>query len=266
MDRDELLAVLEWYQTAGVDIAVGDQPVDRFNERAPGRRASVAPAPPLGATAEPVAPLQLIADPEEARALAARAGSLDELRAIVESYDGCGLKQRATQLVFADGNPQAEIMLIGEAPGGEEDLVGKPFVGRAGQLLDRMLGSIGLDRSRVYIANTVPWRPPGNRNPSPAEIVQMTPFLVRQVELVAPKVIVTLGAVASQNLCGSTAGITRLRGQWRELRVGACSAWALPMLHPAYLLRQPAQKALAWRDLLSLQRKIGELGLQPPEF
>ena len=149
-------------------------------------------------------------------------------------------------------------MLIGEAPGGEEDRQGKPFVGRAGQLLDRMLASIGLDRTRVYIANTVPWRPPGNRNPTPQEIVSCQPFLHRQIELVAPRIIVTLGAVASQTMLGTSAGITRLRGRWQDVTINAHQAPLMATLHPAYLLRSPQQKRLAWRDLLSIRERLDQ--------
>ena len=197
-----------------------------------------------------------VADPGEARALAAGARTMDELRAIMDAYDGCGLKLRATQLCFADGNPEAEIMLVGEAPGSEEDLQGKPFVGRAGQLLDRMLGAIGLDRTRVFVVNTVPWRPPGNREPSPEEMALCQPFLFRQIELVAPRLLVTLGNVPTKALFSTSVGITRMRGQWKELTLGSHRVKALATLHPAYLLRQPASKQMAWRDMLSLKQAI----------
>ncbi len=195
-------------------------------------------------------------DPSEARALASSATSLDQLRGMLETFDGCGLKLRATNLVFADGNPEAEIMLVGEAPGREEDLQGKPFVGRSGQLLDRMLGAIGLDRTKVYIANTVPWRPPGNRTPSPSEVAVCLPFLYRQIELVAPKVLVALGGASASTLFETDTGITRLRGQWRDLKVNGHSMRAVATLHPAYLLRQPAAKRLAWADLLSVKAAL----------
>lgn len=254
----ELLSILDWYRAAGVDTALAEEPVNRLAPHraaaTPGR-SSVAkgqePAPNAPAPA-----IVLDADPAQARALAAAATTLAELEAILRAYDGCGLKARATQLVFADGNPEAEIMLVGEGPGGEEDRLGKPFVGRAGQLLDRMLFAIGLDRSSVYIANTVPWRPPGNRNPTPQEIALCQPFLHRQIELVGPRYLVALGAVAAQSLFGVSAGISRLRGQWRDLTVGTHSLRALATLHPAYLLRVPAQKAQAWRDMLELRRSL----------
>lgn len=202
--------------------------------------------------------LSLNANPAETAALAAGAQTLDALRAVMEAYEGCTLKKRATQLVFADGNPKAEVMLVGEGPGEQEDLSGKPFVGRAGQLLDRMLAAIGLDRSKVYIANMVPWRPPGNRDPSPEELALCTPFLLRQVELVAPKFLVTLGNVPTKALFETSNGITRMRGQWRDLTIGNHPVKALATLHPAYLLRTPASKALAWQDMLSLKQAMGE--------
>jgi len=244
----EALAALDWYRAAGVDIAVGDEPVDRFASSAavPSRR-----LPPAAET--PIATLPLVTDPTETRAIAAAAATLDALRAAMDAYDGCALKHRATQLCFADGNPEAEIMLVGEGPGEQEDIQGKPFVGRAGQLLDRMLGAIGLDRTKVYIANMVPWRPPGNRNPTPEELALCAPFLYRQVELVGPKLLVTLGNVPTQFLFGTTQGITRMRGQWKTLSINAMNIPTLPALHPAFLLRTPSAKAQAWKDMLALK-------------
>jgi uracil-DNA glycosylase family 4 len=213
------------------------------------------------AEAAPVTPaLPLNADPSETRALAAEAKTLDALRAVMDAYEGCALKKRATQLCFADGNPEAEIMLVGEGPGEQEDLQGKPFVGRAGQLLDRMLGAIGLDRTRVYIANMVPWRPPGNRDPTPEELALCAPFLHRQVELVAPKLLVTLGNVPTKALFATNTGITRMRGQWRDLTIGSHVVPALATLHPAFLLRTPSAKENAWRDMLALKARMKELG------
>jgi DNA polymerase len=253
---DQLLAALDWYRAAGVDLAVGEEPVDRFAaSAAPSRARPAAVAAPAPVSAPAVA-LSLSADPSETAALAAGARTLEELRAVMDAYEGCSLKKRATQLVFADGNPEAEIMLVGEGPGEQEDLQGKPFVGRAGQLLDRMLASIGLDRTKVYIANMVPWRPPGNRDPTPEEMALCTPFLLRQVELVAPKFLVTLGNVPTKSLFQTGNGITRMRGQWRDLTVGNHPVRALATLHPAYLLRTPASKALAWRDMLSLKQAM----------
>jgi uracil-DNA glycosylase len=257
LNREEMLSILEWYRAAGVDIAVGEEPVDRFAQRPPPRMTP----PPAAQAEQPAAMLALGGDPGEARALAARAQTLDELQAILGAYDGCGLKLRATQLVFADGNPQAEIMLIGEAPGAEEDRQGKPFVGKSGQLLDRMLQAIGLDRTKVYIANTVPWRPPGNRPPTPEEIALCLPFLQRQVELVAPRIVLTLGGPAMQTVFQTSVGIIKMRGKWSEVTIGNHKVEAMPTLHPAYLLRNPPAKQQAWRDLLSLKMKMVEMGM-----
>lgn len=264
----ELLAALDWYRAAGVDLAVGEVPIDRFAQSVPAARARPAPPPqtsaPTRGEAAPqpaAAPVALNADPAETKALAAQAKTLDELRAVMDAYEGCLLKKRATQLCFADGNPEAEIMLVGEGPGEQEDLTGKPFVGRAGQLLDRMLAAIGLDRSKVFIANMVPWRPPGNRNPTAEELALCAPFLHRQVELVAPRLLLTLGNVPTQSLFGTSQGITRMRGQWQELSIGSHKVPTLATLHPAYLLRSPASKALAWQDMLALKQAMAQVGL-----
>ena len=254
-----MLAVLDWYRAAGVDIALGEEPVDRFAQRPPAPRSAVAAAQPSAERPPDVLPLG--GDPSEARQLAASAQSLEELEALLGAYDCCGLKLRATQLVFADGNPEADIMLIGEAPGAEEDRQGKPFVGRSGQLLDRMLGAIGLDRTKVYIANTVPWRPPGNRTPTPEEMALCLPFLHRQVELVAPRVVVTLGGPAMQTIFSTTTGIIKMRGKWSAVSIGNQAVEAMPTLHPSYLLRNPPAKHQAWRDFLSLRLKLDSLGL-----
>lgn len=275
LNRREMIAALEWYSAIGVDLAVAETPIDRFAEtarkstlsaRAPdrvqapqlpgGRVPSASPVPAQRAPAIPAVGGPTDADPQTARELAAKAQSLDELRGLLETFDGCLLKLRATNLVFADGNPDANIMFVGEAPGRDEDLQGKPFVGRSGQLLDRMLGAIGLDRTSVYIANTVPWRPPGNRTPSPSEVAVCLPFLYRQIELVAPKVLVALGGASAKILFDTDTGITRLRGQWRELTVTGHSMRAMATLHPAYLLRQPAAKKLAWHDMLAIKKGL----------
>ncbi|WP_375598162.1 uracil-DNA glycosylase family protein [Devosia sp. Naph2] len=263
LNNAELLSVLDWYRAAGVDMAVVDEPVDRFAQKPPAA-ATLPPRaaqPSQGAVSPSPAPGPIGGDPSEARQLAASAQSLDALRNVLERYDGCGLKFRATQLVFADGNPEAKIMLIGEAPGAEEDRQGKPFVGRSGQLLDRMLAAIGLDRTSVYIVNTVPWRPPGNRTPTPEEMELCLPFLNRQVELVAPKLVMTLGGPAMQTVFKTTSGIIKMRGKWQDVAIGNHTVPALPTLHPAYLLRNPPAKQQAWRDLLSFRQRVDELGL-----
>lgn len=212
----------------------------------------------------PAVPGAIVTVPDEtvvaaARAEAAGATTLDALRDVMLRFDGCNLKKTATQLVFADGNPRARVMLVGEAPGREEDLDGRPFVGRSGKLLDRMLAAIGLDRSSVYIANVVPWRPPGNRTPSPLETEICRPFVTRQIELVDPALLVFLGGASAKVLTGATDGILKLRGRWLSYRLGDRDVPCLATLHPAYLLRQPLQKRLAWRDFLSLKRKLDEL-------
>ncbi|WP_146610270.1 uracil-DNA glycosylase, partial [Rhodobium orientis] len=192
----------------------------------------------------------------EARSAARQAATLDDLQAALAAFDGCNLKMTAKNLVFADGNPQARLMLVGEAPGRDEDIQGLPFVGRSGKLLDRMLHAIGLDRSGAYIANVVPWRPPGNRTPSPSETEICAPFIERQIELVSPQVLVFLGGASAKQLTGAREGIMRLRGKWLSYRREGIEIRAMATLHPAYLLRQPQQKRLAWRDFLTIKAAL----------
>ena len=191
-----------------------------------------------------------------AREAAAEAQDLDALRAVLEAFEGCSLRNTATRLAFSDGDPAGRVMAVGEAPGAEEDRQGRPFSGRSGQLLDRMLGAIGLDRSQVYIANVVPWRPPGNRTPTPQEVATCRPFIARQIELADPDVLICLGGPAAQSLLGAKEGIMRLRGRWHDYDTGRRTVRALPMLHPAYLLRNPAHKKLAWADLRALRKAL----------
>jgi DNA polymerase len=191
-----------------------------------------------------------------ARTAARQAGSLEELRATLAGFDGCGLKATAKNLCFYRGAPKARLMLIGEAPGRDEDLQGKPFVGRAGQLLDKMLAAIGLTETQVHITNIVYWRPPGNRTPTPQEAQVCRPFMERQVELVAPDLLLLLGGAAAKEILGVTDGIMRIRGKWREVTLGARKVRAIATLHPAYLLRTPAAKRLAWRDLLAVKAAL----------
>lgn len=257
-DRDALLALLDFQVAAGIDVALDEAPHDRFAEdsRPPAaalRTDRPAPAPPALPRLA-LAPADAIA--ADARARAARARTLDELEALVAAFDGCSLKASAKQLAFADGVPGSPVMVLGEAPGAEEDRAGRPFVGRAGQLLDLMLGAIGLDRSGVYIANVVPWRPPGNRTPTPQEVAICLPFTLRQIELASPAILLTVGAPATQTVLGVKEGISRMRGRWVDHRVGELGLRVLPMLHPAYLLRQPLAKRYAWRDLLALRRAL----------
>jgi uracil-DNA glycosylase len=281
MSPDALAAVLEFYRHIGVDLAIGDAPRDRFAEAALERTRASEPAPapprlstpaPLRQPPEPRASRETL--PQAARPLnpalaadaaqvaasaaeqAAAAQTLDELRDRLAAFEGCALKTTATQLVFEDGVRDARIMLVGEAPGAEEDRTGKPFVGRAGQLLDRMLAAIGLDRTNVYIANVVPWRPPGNRTPSPLEVAACLPFIRRQIELIGPDVLVCLGAPSMQALLDIKEGILKSRGRWTRFSLGDREIPAMALLHPAYLLRQPLQKRLAWRDLRAIRRVL----------
>src|SRR5450631_3248820 len=256
--------LLAFYLEAGVDCALGDEPINRLVDPGmlPAAPAVVPPQPaklvnaPLPAVrGEPVpAPDAAIAS---ARDAARTAPTLAALRALLETFDGCALKHTATQLVFADGNPQARIMFVGEAPGRDEDIEGLPFVGRSGKLLDLMMAAIGLTRANAYIANIVPWRPPGNRTPTPQESAICLPFTLRQIELVDPDVLVCLGGPSAQTLLGIRDGILKTRGRWFPFQTGSREIRATATLHPAYLLRQPLQKRLAWRDFLAIKKALG---------
>jgi DNA polymerase len=212
---------------------------------------------PAASPAFRAAPPAVVAPSDEttgaAREAAKSAQSLNELRAALERFEGCNLRLTATQLVFADGNPDSKVMFVGEAPGRDEDIQGLPFVGRSGQLLDRMLGAIGLDRGSVYIANVIPWRPPGNRDPAPHEVAICLPFIKRQIELVDPDFLILLGKASAHTLLETSEGILKLRGRWRDYHTGKRVIRSMATLHPAYLLRQPLQKRLAWRDFLALK-------------
>lgn len=266
------LDVLRFYAENGVDIALDETAPNRLaapalvaesypfavpKRETPKPLAMPAAKPaPQSATRNaglPAAPEAAIRD---AGKLAANAKSLDELRRAIESFDGCALKTTAMKTVFADGNPQARIMFVGEGPGAEEDREGLPFVGRSGKLLDRMMGAIGLDRSSAYIANIIPWRPPGNRTPTPQESAICLPFIRRQIELVNPDILVCLGGPSATTLLEVREGITRTRGRWFDYETGARKIKAIALFHPAYLLRSPAHKKLAWQDLLSIKRAL----------
>uniref|UniRef100_UPI00260B7EAD uracil-DNA glycosylase n=1 Tax=uncultured Methylobacterium sp. TaxID=157278 RepID=UPI00260B7EAD len=197
---------------------------------------------------------------EDARALARNAASLEDLEGLLARFESCALRFTAKNLVFADGNPAAKVMFVGEAPGAEEDRAGKPFMGRSGQLLDRMMRAIGLDRGNAYVGNVVPWRPPGNRNPTPQEIATCKPFIERQIALADPDILVCLGGVATQALAGTKDGILKSRGRWYPYRTDRREIRLLATLHPAYLLRQPLQKRLAWRDFRALRAALDEAG------
>ena len=254
-----MLAQLEWQMELGADEAIGEKPVNRYElpDAAPSPRPASAKAAP-----EPVPTASAAKksdDLEAAREMAESADSLEALKSALGKYERCELRKGARNLVFADGNPSARVMIVGEAPGRDEDLQGRPFVGLAGKLLDRMLAAIDLDRAQaeagrsVYISNMLPWRPPQNRDPRPDEIAMMLPFVRRHVELAAPDVLVLMGNISCHALLGRK-GITRLRGSWTE----ALGRPALPMFHPAYLLRNPGAKREAWHDLLMLQSRLRE--------
>jgi DNA polymerase len=213
-----------------------------------------APEPPV--LVNPGAAMPGDAAVRSARALASKASRLADLREALAGFEGCNLKRTARNLVFGVGDPGARVMLIGEAPGRDEDDQGVPFVGRSGQLLDRMLASIGIARDAVYITNVIAWRPPGNRTPTPQETEICKPFVERHIALVQPEVLVLLGGPASKALLATTAGITQIRGKWTKVTIEGRAIDALPMLHPAYLLRQPGQKNLAWQDLLKLKSRL----------
>ena len=252
--------LLAFYAEAGVDSLVAEAPVNRFARAdAPAPRTAPQTRPPEVKGAS-VAPLNVPASPDAA-ALAAREAvekiaTLEELRAALDKFEGCALRATATQLVFADGNPQARVMLVGEAPGRDEDIEGLPFVGRSGKLLDRMLAAIGLDRTQVYIANIIPWRPPGNRTPTPQESAICLPFVRKQIELVNPDVLVCLGGPSATTLLGIKDGITKTRGRWFNFNTGKREIRAMPTFHPAFLLRSPLQKRLAWRDFLAVKKAL----------
>lgn len=273
-------SLLAWYEAMGVDEAIGEVPVDRFaasaaraapkeeasgapDERAPaGSEASSKPPHKAPHKTPPNTPPQAKRPDAAPPPAAGPAPALDHITTLAEleeaaaAFDGCPLKRTAKTTCFARGSAEAKVMLIGEAPGRDEDLQGKPFVGRAGKLLDKMLAAIGLDETNVYITNTIYWRPPGNRTPTPQEIASCAPFLIRQIELLAPDLIVLLGGAAAKSMLETTEGIMRLRGKWKLYRAKDRDIPALATLHPAYLLRSPEAKRLAWRDLLMLKERL----------
>jgi uracil-DNA glycosylase family 4 len=297
----DLRDLLAFYAEAGAYDALIEEPVNRFEERkrsissegemspkateggavppsspqssAVGeptlnRARSTLPPPALpgisptrGEIGQPKAAVPDGAQAALARELAANSATLDELSEHMARFEGCNLKFTAKNMVFADGNPDAAVMLVGEAPGRDEDVEGLPFIGRSGQLLDRMLAAIGLDRTSVYIANVIPWRPPGNRTPTPHETEICRPFIERQIELAGPRLLITLGGPSAKLLLNTADGILRLRGNWRShVTASGVSIPTMPTLHPAYLLRNPAHKKLAWRDFLEVKAKLRQLG------
>jgi uracil-DNA glycosylase len=268
--RDQARELLAFYREAGVDALLEETPTDRFagdegsplaepaRERAEAAKGATRSLPVRERGAgSPIAP----PPPPEAAVMAAReaaksAATLEQLRAMLDRFQGCALRTTATQLVFADGNPKARVMFVGEAPGRDEDIEGLPFVGRSGKLLDRMMAAIGLDRSSAYIANVVPWRPPGNRTPTPQESAVCLPFTLRQIELADPDILVCLGTPSAQTLLNSKDGILKTRGRWFPFHTGTREIRAIATLHPAYLLRQPLQKRFAWRDFLAIKKAL----------
>ena len=264
------LALLQWQIAMGADEALGEVAPNRLAPppppALPPAAATPAPRPP---SAPPAAASSVVAPPgalaeslaeaaQSARLLAAGAETIEALGALVAGFEGCPLKRTATNTVFIDGNPAAPVMIIGEAPGAEEDRLGRPFVGRSGQLLDRMLAAIGLDRTSVQITNVIYWRPPGNRKPNAAEIAACLPFVLRHIALARPRVLVLSGGTAASALLPLSEGITRLRGRWFDLAVPGLDAPVptLAMFHPAFLLRDPARKRETWRDLLALRARL----------
>jgi uracil-DNA glycosylase len=283
--------LIAFYLDAGVDCAVEERPLDRFADEpripSPAERAepdgegvrttpssnperadspadrgrrgvSLLSAGGPATTAAPPPPAAPEAAIMAARESAGSAKDLDELRGLLAGFAGCTLAATATQLVFADGNPQARVMFVGEAPGRDEDIAGLPFVGRSGKLLDLMLAAIGLDRTKAYIANVVPWRPPGNRTPTPQETAICLPFIRRQIELANPDILVCLGQPATQTLLATREGITKTRGRWFKYDTGGREIRALATYHPAFLLRSPLQKRFAWRDFLALKKALAQ--------
>lgn len=275
----EIEALLRWYVDSGVDIALDEAPHDRFAEaiaeadarrlKAEEARNAPAPAgkPPLPGRAASLTPMRPMpaaaASPDEAaqaaRALASGADNLEALRTAMEGFDGCALKRTASQMVFADGNPQARLMLVGEAPGADDDREGRPFSGAAGRLLDAMLDAIGLSRADVYLTHIAPWRPPGNRKPTAPETAICLPFAQRHIELAGPDVLVCLGDTAVQALLGQRDGAMRARGKAYEYACGARIVPTFAMLNPDFLLRQPVHKRLAWEDLRALKKLLDDL-------
>ncbi len=279
-DSGDFAAILAFWRDAGVDEAMEDAPVDRY-ARSADAATRTPPAPPVasrpaaaplparsgttgreGAPAAASVPLESPAAVDDARAAAAAAGTLEALHAAIAAFEACALKRTAKNTVFSDGNPQAPVMVIGEAPGADEDRIGKPFVGVSGQLLDRMLAQIGLDRQTgFYITNILPWRPPGNRTPTSGEIALCLPFIERHIALVRPRLIVLAGGVAAKTMLATSDGIMKLRGRWFEYGPPGLETTIPTMatFHPAYLLRSPAQKREAWRDLLAIRARLDNL-------
>ena len=273
--REDLEALLRWYVEQGADDVTGEDPVDRL--AAPPAPIEPAPPPaPRGAAPTPLRPAAAPPAPrppvplespqivEDARVLAERCATLAELEAAVRGFEGCALKRTAKNTVFADGVPGAPVMIVGEAPGADEDRLGKPFVGVSGQLMDRMMESIGLSRAEsFYITNILFWRPPGNRTPSLAEQAMCLAFTRRHIELAKPRLLILAGGISAKSILDTTEGITKLRGKWMSYQLADGTLIpTMPTFHPAYLLRTPASKRQSWQDLLAIDKKLRELGLR----
>ena len=264
--RAEIIDMLRQHVEAGCTDMLTDAPVNQFapSEIRLGLKSDSAPprdnsqAQPTGPATTPLAIPQVSPETRiDTHNLAASADSLDDLRATMDHFDGCALKKTAKNTVFCDGVAGAKIMLIGEAPGQDEDRQGKPFVGRSGQLLDTMLAAIGITREEnLYISNIVPWRPPGNRSPSIEEIVTCKPFIARHIALAKPDILLLVGNISNKTLLDTQTGITKLRGQWQSYEADGLKIPALPLLHPAYVLRRPETKADMWADLCQLQKRL----------
>jgi uracil-DNA glycosylase family 4 len=268
-------ALLRWYVDHGIDETIGEEAIDRFALPPPAAVAAVAaPAAPAAPTpirapiappvARPPVPLESPQLAEDARTIAQQANTIAELEEAVRAFEGCALKRTAKNTVFADGVAGAPVMIVGEAPGADEDRLGKPFVGASGQLMDRMFAAIGMSRERdLYITNILFWRPPGNRTPTLSEQAICLAFTRRHIELARPKILVLAGGTAVKAVLNTTEGITRLRGKWTTLTLDdASEVPALPTFHPAYLLRTPASKRQSWSDLLSLDKRLRDLGVR----
>lgn len=269
---DTLEDLLRFYADAGVDTAVLDEPLDHLVASAAAPVSTPEPSAEAGPTIPDVTnqpsaptsgnPVAMVPDENTvalAREMAGKAENLEALREALAAFDGCSLKFTAKNLAFSDGDPNARLMFVGEAPGRDEDIEGLPFVGRSGRLLNRMIAAIGLAREEAYIANVIAWRPPGNRTPTPLETEICRPFISRQIELVNPAVLVTLGGPSAKTLLNTTEGILRMRGKWRtHTTPSGVEIATMPTLHPAYLLRNPAHKRLAWRDFLEIKAKLRE--------
>lgn len=275
--REDFASLLQWYVDQGIDEAIGEEAVDRFaapppqaaapapvQQRTPAAPTPIRPAPASPAPLRGPVPIESPQLVEDARALAQRCSSVEELEAAVRAFEGCALKRTAKNTVFADGVVGSPVMIVGEAPGADEDRLGKPFVGVSGQLMDRMFDAIGMSRERdLYITNILFWRPPGNRTPTLAEQAVCMAFTRRHIELAKPKVLVLAGGTAAKSVLDTTEGIMRLRGKWTNLALDDGSTVpTLPTFHPAYLLRTPASKRQSWSDLLSLDKKLRELGIR----